>query len=399
MLSRLTFSYLNTSLGYWLTTFLVPLIILDITKSAYIVSISYALNVLPYIFITPFSGVVGDLLNRKKIILFGEVACCLAALGLFFIPYSSATIYLIMFIGFFISLFSAVHHPVFQSIIPEIYDKSVIKNVNSQVGMIDSFVSIIAPVSLGLLLAGFDKKYISLFVFLFYLTSSLSILAITYSRNSAFVKITPKVILVSLKDGFDYVFKNRKIRNISILFFCMNFGIRMIVTNLIWIFVTVYSISESKVSMYFILIGVGAIVGAKCSVFVIGRFKDENIISACTAVVAMCSFLMIFADNPVLFTIVLAVSSFAQSIIIVTFFTYRQKITEAFILSRVVSVTRLISYLSIPLAAVLSGKMLTSVESVNQVYTISGTSIFVGLAIFMLFNRAKNLTLNATDQT
>lgn len=165
MLSRLTFSYLNTSLGYWLTTFLVPLIILDITKSAYIVSISYALNVLPYIFITPFSGVVGDLLNRKKIILFGEVACCLAALGLFFIPYSSATIYLIMFIGFFISLFSAVHHPVFQSIIPEIYDKSVIKNVNSQVGMIDSFVSIIAPVSLGLLLAGFDKKYISLFVF------------------------------------------------------------------------------------------------------------------------------------------------------------------------------------------------------------------------------------------
>lgn len=195
------------------------------------------------------------------------------------------------------------------------------------------------------------------------------------------------------------MFKNRKIRNISILFFCMNFGIRMIVTNLIWIFVTVYSISESKVSMYFILIGVGAIVGAKCSVFVIGRFKDENIISACTAVVAMCSFLMIFADNPVLFTIVLAVSSFAQSIIIVTFFTYRQKITEAFILSRVVSVTRLISYLSIPLAAVLSGKMLTSVESVNQVYTISGISIFVGLAIFMLFNRAKNLTLNATDQT
>lgn len=399
MFSRLTFSYLNTSLGYWLTTFLVPLIILDITKSAYIVSISYALNVLPYIFITPFSGVIGDLLNRKKIILFGEVVCCLAALGLFFIPYSLATLYFIMFIGFFISSFSAVHHPVFQSIIPEIYDENIIKNVNSQVGMIDSFVSIIAPVSLGLLLAGLDKKYVSLCIFLFYLVSSLSISGIVYSRNAVLEKITTKIIFSSLKDGFDYVFKNRKIRNISILFFCMNFGIRMIVTNLIWIFVTVYSINESRVSVYFILIGVGAIVGAKCSVFVIGKFKDESIISACTAVVAMCSFFMIFADNPLLFTIVLAVSSLVQSIIIVTFFTYRQKITEAFILSRVVSVTRLISYLSIPLAAVLSGKMLTSAESVNQVYTISGTSIFVGLAIFMLFNRVKPLKLNLSDQT
>jgi MFS family permease len=398
MFSRLTFSYLNTSLGYWLTTFLVPLIILDITKSAYIVSISYALNILPYIFITPFSGVFGDLLNRKKIILFGEAVCCFAALGLFFIPYNVATINLIMFIGFIISLFSAVHHPVFQSIIPEIYDEGIIKNVNSQVGMIDSFVSIIAPVSLGLFLAGFDKKYVTLFIFFFYMLSSISIFGIAYSRTTVLVKISTKVILTSLKDGFKYVFKNKKIRNISILFFCMNFGIRMIVTNLIWIFVTVYRIDQSKVSIYFILIGIGAIVGAKCSVFVIGRYKDESIISSCTAVVAICSFLMIFADESLLFSIILSFSSLVQSVIIVTFFTYRQKITEAFILSRVVSVTRLISYLSIPLAAVLSGKMLTNAESVTQVYTISGISIFIGLAIFMLFNRAKTPTLKAKDQ-
>ncbi|EBM7136111.1 hypothetical protein D3502_22645 [Salmonella enterica] len=72
-----------------------------------------------------------------------------------------------------------------------------------------------------------------------------------------------------------------------------------------------------------------------------------------------------------LFLLIWGVSCLVQSVIVVTFFTYRLKITPNYILSRVVSVTRLLSYLAIPVAALSGGWRLDKSGNVNILYILS----------------------------
>ncbi|ALR75052.1 hypothetical protein AO703_01575 [[Enterobacter] lignolyticus] len=317
----------------------------------------------------------------------GELVCSFTAVLLFAIPYNEATYPIIITLGFIISVFSSIHHPVFQALIPELYKEDKIKNVNSQVSMIDSFVSIIAPVSIGVILMGLDKRYLSLLISFIYFISFVTIVMVDYKNKRANSKFGFKIIMVSLHEGINYVAVNKSLRNIAALFFFVNFGIRVVFSNLIWIFAVVYGIHEDKIPLYFITIGLGAIVGAKGATLVIGRYSDVLIISVCTAIIALCSLLFAFAKTPMELSIMLAVSSMVQSIIIVTFFTYRQKITEINILSRVVAVTRLISYLSIPFAALVSGRLLIDSESVLNIYIMSALTIALGLCVFLFFHR------------
>ncbi|EEG1124820.1 MFS transporter, partial [Salmonella enterica subsp. diarizonae] len=163
-MNKLTLSYLNTTSGFWLTSFLVPLLILDLTGSAFIVTASYALNIIPYILITPLAGVIGDSFNRKKIILFGEFSCFLLSGMLYITPYNTHSVWIIIILGFLISSFAAIHHPVFQSIIPDVIPVEKIKDANANIGVVDSIVGIIAPILLGIMLYQIDKKSVTLII-------------------------------------------------------------------------------------------------------------------------------------------------------------------------------------------------------------------------------------------
>lgn len=390
MFNKLTFSYLNTSFGFWLAGFLIPLVILDLSHSAFLVTISYALNIIPYILITPFAGTFGDLFNRKRIIMFGEACCALTGLILYLVPFEYNNIYLIISLSFVISSFAAIHHPIFQTIIPDVFSKEKIKNINSSIGVIDSLVSIVAPAALGLILIGFDKKIVSLIVFICYLTSFVTFSRISYMRSHIESKFTFSSVLKSLKEGVSYVLDKKELRNIAILFFAVNFGIRLVMPNLMWIFGALYHLNDKQIAPYFIVIGIGAIAGAKAAVPLIGKIPDVKIISYCTLLTALFSFLLLLTNNALMVAIVWALSSFAQSIIVVTFFTYRQKITESFILGRVVSVTRLISYLAIPIATIVSGWFIDHTLSVNIIYFTSGVVILLSFIFFILVNSSQH---------
>ncbi|GAA3894718.1 MFS transporter [Gibbsiella dentisursi] len=386
MFNKLTFSYLNTSLGFWLAGFLIPLVILDLSHSAFLVTVSYAVNIVPYILVTPFAGAFGDLFNRKRIIMFGEACCALVGLIIYLIPFTQGNIAIIIFLGFVISCFAAIHHPIFQTIIPDVFSQERIKVVNSNIGVIDSLVSIIAPAFLGFVLIGFDKKVVSLVVFVCYFISFATFSFIPYVRSHAEARFNFNRIFCSLKEGVLYVLDKKELRNIAILFFAVNFGIRLVLPNLMWIFGSFYHLTDEQIAPYYLIIGIGAIVGAKVAVPIIGKVSDIKIISYCTLFTALFSFLLLLTSNALMVAIVWAFSSFVQSIIVVTFFTYRQKITETFILGRVVSVTRLISYLAIPIATIVSGWFIDHTLSIDIIYLASGFVILLSFIFFVFAN-------------
>ncbi|ECZ6619697.1 MFS transporter [Salmonella enterica] len=383
-MNKLTLSYLNTTFGFWLTSFLVPLLILDLTGSAFIVTASYALNIAPYILITPLAGVIGDSLSRKNIILFGEFACFLLGGLLYLTPYNAHSVWIIIILGFLISSFAAIHHPVFQSIIPDVIQGEKIKDTNANIGVVDSIVGIIAPILLGIMLFQIDKKSVTLVIPLLYLLSFMIFLTIPYQKKVVSEHLTARTAMHSLKEGFVYVGGNKSLRNIAILFFFVNIGIRLILPNLIWIYSKVFLLNDRNIAPYFIIIGVLAITGAKIAPKLIGRFSDISIILTASLMIALCSFALILAHSPVTFSLIWGGSCLVQSVIVVTFFTYRLKITPNHILSRVVSVTRLISYLAIPVAALSGGWSLEKSGNVNLLYILSGLVTMFAVMMFLL---------------
>ncbi|MXP49229.1 MFS transporter [Pantoea sp. Eser] len=79
----------------------------------YSLYLSYALNILPYILITPFAGVICDTYNRKKVIMVGELLCCLISVILLLSLRFNPSAYVVIAFGFIISSLSAMHRPVF----------------------------------------------------------------------------------------------------------------------------------------------------------------------------------------------------------------------------------------------------------------------------------------------
>lgn len=386
-MNKLLLSYINTSAGFWLVSFLVPLIVLEITGSALTVTISYAMNIAPYIIFTPFAGVFCDAYNRKKLIVVGELLCCLTSGVLFISLLYTTSVSLVIFLGFAISSLSAMHHPVFQSIIPDIFPPDKIKDINANIGVIDSTVGIIAPAVLGMLLSIISKREVLLVVALCYLLSCIIILRIRYVKSSPSIRMGVDSVFLSLKEGFFYVLNKKQLRNLAILFFFINIGIRVVFPNLMWTYSEVFKQPEDIISLLFVIIGFGSIIGAKTGACLIGKYSDLRIITSAAFIIALCSFLLTVASTAIMHAILWGFSSLVQSVIVVTFFTYRQKVTDSYILGRVVSITRLMSYLAIPLASVSSGLVLTTYNSVNYIYVISGACILFPLILFCFFTR------------
>lgn len=67
MNNKVNLSFFCTSLGYGISLLIIPMIILKITNSPLLVSISYALDVIPYVLFTPIIGWLGDKYSKKKI--------------------------------------------------------------------------------------------------------------------------------------------------------------------------------------------------------------------------------------------------------------------------------------------------------------------------------------------
>ncbi|MGV6988239.1 MFS transporter [Testudinibacter sp. P80/BLE/0925] len=382
-MNKLTLSYFHSSLGFWLTSFLIPLMVLDLTGSALTVSVSYALNIVPYLLLTPFSGVLGDWLNRKKLIMWCELLCAICALCLFIAIGIEQNITILLFFGFLISSLSAFHHPIFQAIIPDLFAKEKIQHVNANIGMIDSLVGIIAPALLGIILLSVEKNSLLLFIAFCYLISFISIGLIAYQPHLQKATISIQGIFTAFYEGVHYVYQQTELRNIAILFFFINIGIRLIFPNLIWIYSHQFNLAEQDLSFLFILIGFGAVIGAKIGGVIIGKFSDITIIATASLIIGLCSLSLIFAPSAVTHALFWALSSLVQSVIVVTFFTYRQKVTAPFILSRVIAVTRLISYFAIPIAALSGGWIVQYFNSTMPIYLASGFIIFMSLAVFL----------------
>lgn len=339
------------------------------------------LDILPYIVFTPIAGAIADKFNKKHLIVLGEFLCFLTGTLLFIIPFDTTSIGLVVGLGFTISSLSAIHHPVFQSILPDIYSDDKLPKVNGDIATISSFTGVVAPAILGVLFGFLNNKQIALFIPILYLISFISFFGIKYQHQKSNKKIN---IIKDNQEVIGYLKTQPKLMGYSYLFFFVNFGLRMILSSLIWIYTVNFYLTNNMTAYHYIFIGIMSIVGAKIAgKYIVGKYETDKIILYSSIVISILIFSLLSIDNVFYLTITWGLVSLFSMFIVVSYFTYRQQQTKREILSRVVALTRLISYLAIAPAALLSGYLLDVSKNQNLVYIISGVSILLPTLYFM----------------
>jgi DHA3 family macrolide efflux protein-like MFS transporter len=385
---KLISSYISSSVATWIVAFLMPLFVLEITKSAMMVSITYAISFLPFILITPFAGVIGDKFNRKKLMIILDVVSIVLVFIISQSTFSRDNLIILLCLIFLVSSIGACHHPIFQSMVNTVVMPEKIKNFNSYTSTADNIISFAAPAAIGILIAVLSIRQLMYIVLIGYVLSLSCLIFIHYKTNYLTSNIQNKSIFNLLKEGFVYVYNNQIIRYTCILFFIVNFGIRIVYTNLIYHFNVDFNANSTMISYLFAVMGVGAVIGSLTAPKIIGCAHDISIILLATFLIGIMSLLLSFSNTGVSSAIIWGISSAVQSVIVVTFFTLRQKMVPSEIIGRVVGVTRLVAFASIPLSAITGGFIMEYANNF-KVISIFSAVVVIGAAIifFGIFSR------------
>ena len=192
-----------------------------LTKSAVSLALVGVSRVLPIIILAPLTGLIADLINRKKLIILAQVLMTFCALALFILTFTGWITPLLIYILIFInSVAIAIDIPARHSIMPQLVPKEYFTNATSLTSFLWRATAILGPAIAGMMIAQFNIGYI-------YLINAISFLAIIFVLIK--VKITKQIFpdnefsLKSIKDGFRFVFRTPLISSTMLLDFFATF--------------------------------------------------------------------------------------------------------------------------------------------------------------------------------
>lgn len=380
-MKKLLGSYLATTISSWTIAFLIPLYVLEITGSAFWTSLAYFAAMAPYILVTPFAGVWSDRYSKRLFLIGGDLVSAVLAV----IIYGSLSCFsgealaaTLIFLGFLFASVSATHHPMFQSIAPEILQVAELTLFNAIVNAIDNIVGIAAPLIVAFFLVIANKDAVLLACVLGFVVSFPLILLLQETSTG---EATKGNVISELMEGVRYVISDKNLTSFSLLFFCVNFGLALVDSNLVFILSSSLQVPQQDLGYYFGIIGCGAVLGSFAASRLVGKVSDTRSIITCCFCAGVLALAIAFLKTPLAIAVAWALSTAFQSIVVVTFFTFRQRVVPKAILGRAVGVTRLIAYLAIPPASILGGWLLDHGHGLGVVMTLAGTAIILGSAI------------------
>ncbi len=143
------------------------------------------------------------------------------------------------------------------------------------------------------------------------------------------------------------------------------------------------NLSASMIGGILGIIGFMSILGSLIAPYFIKRFHSGKIIAGATALGGILCFLLLATTNPILIAIIWGASMACSSVVIVTYFTMRQRAVSKDILGRAIATTPLLSFSSIPIAAVIGGVLVEEWLGMTMVILLCASiRLAVGVAAY-----------------
>ena len=381
---KLLASYVITSVCSWAIAFLIPLYVYEQTGSPVWTSLAFFAAMAPYILVTPFAGVWSDRYSKRRFLIAGDLVNiligCLMYVAVSTLSGDALSITLLL-LSFMLASVGATHHPVFQSIAPALVEGARLHRFNAIVNASDNIIRIVAPISVAAVLAFSTKERILVVGIAGF---ALSLPLCYWLEEQGKPQPATRRALTEIKAGLLYVFRHRELCSLVVLFFFCNFGFALIGASLIYVFTTLLAVPLSDVGYYYGLIGAGAVAGSVAGAVLVRRYPAGVLIRRSCLLAGVFTLTAALASDPWTLAALWALSTCCQSVVVIAFFTYRQQVVPRAILGRTVGVTRLIAYLAIPPASLLSGWLLLQFSS-SALILASGGLFIIFSSLFAYF--------------
>ncbi|SJZ66966.1 Transmembrane secretion effector [Pilibacter termitis] len=377
-------SFCISNVGDWLRKIALPILVFQKTGSAYHMATLYGITFIPWILFSILGGVLADKIKKSRIISYGHfISLFFLTLLIISLQSSKIEIVVIYFLTFLLSSTEPLIHPSFQSLLPLTVEKKNLAKANAGIQLVDNTLNLIGPMISGVLLLYFTPEnslwvnaagYLLAGIFVLFINED-DVIQSTDKKSSA---------LNDVKDGIAYVMENKVILSGAVLFLFTNLGINMFQSNLVYFITDILQYSSFQYGLILSISGIGAILGAFLAPKLNEKFKAGFVISVSTMCAGVFTLLLFNATNYIYIGVVMGLSNLCGNINVISYFSLRQRIVPQNILGRVVSVTRMISYLAIPVGAFLGGKLISLNYSIYLIILFAGTiRFFAGVFAFL----------------
>lgn len=367
-----------STIGDWFYQLALPLLIYDLTRSAMSMAVTYGLAYAPFLLLLPLGGVLADRVDRQRFLIAGDLSSAaivgLLALLAFVYARQEWLIWLIYPMAFALASVSPLYHPSFQSYLPALVDEEHLPHANSWMQSAENLVVVLGPLTGGIMIALLGPTFALLIDMLSFAGSALFIACIRLRLSPAPLAPTRSPLLEPLRQGFHYVWNSSLLTYGSFLFLGTNFAITLVQANLIFFLASTLHFDPVQIGITFAFTGVGAFGGALIAPQLLKQFQPGRILTITTLGAGLVTFTLFATTNVFTISVPIAVMTALSTINIVTWFTLRQRTVPGHILGRVIATTRLIAFISIPIAAVVGGALVTSTQNMY---------IIIGLAALL----------------
>lgn len=359
---------------------IMPIYIIDAGGDAATIGLFSFISLVPALLVYPFAGVIGDRMNRKKIMVITDLISAGVILGLAIIShFDRMSMTLLLTSMAIISLLNGLFDPATRAMLPQLVAKDKLTRANSKVSSLRGLSVLLGPV-IGAVM--YSKMGITILLFtngFSFLLSAISEMLISYKH----VKCKPVGgilgIVIDLNTGIKFILRDKVISKLCYFFIAIYSLIQPIfAVTLPLFFKTSLGYSDTQYGYLQSISIVGMLLG---SIFVGVFFGNDSSMLKPLKIgsnlllfsVFMFSFVMfpnvvsLLGNDSVfyfiLLNIVLCLFSTANMFINVPMQSFIQKKTPNQYLSRVFSIVGMITRGGMPLGALIYGIILNRFEA------------------------------------
>ncbi|WEG16683.1 MFS transporter [Alkalihalophilus pseudofirmus] len=347
---------LVSKIGDKLYLLAMPWLIYELTGSSFYMGVMFFLETIPFLFISPIAGLLADRFSHKLLLFTAALSqgLCLLAIVVFHLSRYDSIIPIFIF-GFLIACGGAIFSVVLNSIIPSMFSKDRIVNVNSSFQFIDSTSLLFGSALAGILISLVGAPLVLLIDAVSFLLIAVIVLFYKVSKSNK-LKVTKGQSFNHLLQGAKYVFKHNTLGPLITIMMLVNISNAVIVAMLVFYSRDVLGISAEQLGLIYTITAVFQILLTLLIPSIIRRFKHIN------RMLLICLFISCIGIGMVALSvewITLSIAMVVHTAPIIIFNvmnkTLRMQIAPENLLGRVNGLFLMLSKSTLPLAGLLGG--------------------------------------------
>ncbi len=365
-------------------TFIIPLMLYDLTKSALAMSTMRVMEFLPNVLLGMLAGVIVDRFNRNLMLTYGGLIKFILAILLWFsITANEPALWQLYILGFLLSTVSYTVGNASNAITPQLFDKSSMTEIQSKFSLIYTLSAIVGPSLIGALLVWLSyDHFLAIYVICMGLCWGLSH---RIERTATPDHPVKQSIIADMKEGVRELIGNKQVFAPTITILVTNFGTSLCIGVLAFYVLDVLGNSKEQLGFMYTISAVGGILGAKLISPLRKKFRRGQIYAAFPLIDVAVLVLFYFAHSWILLGILLAFRTCLVTMSNIIFLAIRQESTPNHLLGRVAGTSSMLMKLALPVGLLIGGIWAETLP-IPWIFLLAAVAM---LSNFFILKRAK----------